>query len=350
MTAFRRGGKWSAKFVLRGQQHWVSGGPWERKADALAAEARERDRLQRRKSNETCASFADRWLEEWPRPEASTNKLYAAAAKRFAAHFGSERLDEVTRVDARSWALKVPRRVSGVIGTMYEDARNVGLVETNPFAGLRLPGSERKPTIQPPSLAEYRRLLAGCEELGGYGPEFRSMIAFSAWTGIRQGEMFGLQWQDVGEEEIQVVRSRKLDGSLGTPKNGQADSMPFLPPARVLDQVQRWANDPFVFHSPQGRPLLKGTFAWSWNKVRASAGVKCRWHDLRHFCATQLLEMGYSHFDVSVQLRHTDGGRLVMERYGHPSRDAARARLLHGFELRTPDFGSEQVAGGLDAH
>ena len=53
-----------------------------------------------------------------------------------------------------------------------------------------------------------------------------------------------------------------------------------------------------------------------------------RWHDLRHFTATQLLEMGLSHFDVSVQLGHEDGGALVMARYGHPSTDRARERLL----------------------
>jgi hypothetical protein len=33
--------------------------------------------------------------------------------------------------------------------------------------------------------------------------------------------------------------------------------------------------------------------------------------------------MGMSHFDVSVQLGHEDGGALVMERYGHPSKNAA---------------------------
>ncbi|MGE5407579.1 MAG: hypothetical protein ACM3NV_03105, partial [Syntrophothermus sp.] len=66
-----------------------------------------------------------------------------------------------------------------------------------------------------------------------------------------------------------------------------------------------------------------------------------RWHDLRHFCATQLLEMGVDHFAVSVQLRHHDGGKLVMERYGHPSREAAKNRLLAAFEFSGAGIGSE---------
>jgi integrase-like protein len=168
---------------------------------------------------------------------------------------------------------------------------------------------------------------------------FVEMITFAAWTGVRQGELFALQWEDVTENEISISRSRKLDGSLGAPKNGQSRTVPLLPPARVLDDVPR-RPDPFVFHSPQGKPLIKGTHAWSWQKVKAAARVECRWHDLRHFCATQLLELGVDHFAVPIQLGHTDGGALVMERYGHPSVDAAKQRLLRAFQWTEAETGS----------
>lgn len=42
MSAFRRNGKWVAKFTLDGTQHWVPGGPWERKSHAVEAERRHR--------------------------------------------------------------------------------------------------------------------------------------------------------------------------------------------------------------------------------------------------------------------------------------------------------------------
>jgi integrase len=54
-------------------------------------------------------------------------------------------------------------------------------------------------------------------------------------------------------------------------------------------------------------------------------------YELRHFCATHLLELGCSHADVAVQLGHTDGGRLIMSTYGHPSETAARERLARAF-------------------
>lgn len=344
MSAFRRKGRpgeWVSKFQLDGVQHWTPGGPWALKSHAQEAEKRYRDRLQARLTDETCASFADRWLEEWARPEASTRRLYAAAAHRFAEHFGSTPLGEVERLSARTWGLTVPRSLSRVIGTMYEDARNIGLVETNPFTNLRLPASEKKAEIDAPSMDAYKALLEGCGVLGGYGPEMRAMIQFAAWTGVRQGELFAMRWEDVGEETVLIRRSRKFDGTIGTPKNGKSREVPLLPPAQVLDTVPRREGSSYVFHSPRGAALLRGTHSWSWQKVKSAAGLPgVRWHDLRHFCATQLLELGVDHFAVSVQLGHTDGGALVMARYGHPSIDAARGRLQAAFELEAGFTGS----------
>ena len=75
--------------------------------------------------------------------------------------------------------------------------------------------------------------------------------------------------------------------------------------------------------------------------------METRWHDLRHFTATQLLELGLDHFAVSIQLGHTDGGALVMERCGHPSEDAARSRLLGAFSFEGAETGS---SAPLEAH
>jgi integrase len=205
MSVFKRGDRYVSKFQHRGKQRWAPGGPWDTKRQAQEAERRYRDQLEARRTQETCASFAERWLEEWPRPETSTQRLYAAAAKRFAEHFGSTPIGEVERMSARTWALSVPRSVSRVISTMYEDARNVGLVEGNPFSNMRIPTTEKRGTITAPTMDEYRALLEACTVLGGYRDEFRAMVTFAAWTGIRQGELFGIQWDDIDGDEVDGV-------------------------------------------------------------------------------------------------------------------------------------------------
>lgn len=333
----KRGG-WLAKFEFQGKQHWVKGGPWDRKGEAEAAEDRLRERLQDRRTDETCAAFADRWLEEWPRPAVSTRRHYSIAMRRFKEEFGPTRLSDVERPSARLWALTVPRNVSKCVSTMYEDAYNIGLVKANPFSNLRLPATEKTAEVSPPTLEEFRQLLSACMVLGGYATEFRALIQFTAWTGLRAAEVQGLQWSDIGEETLWVRRARKDDGQYGLPKNGHEREIAFFRAARVLDQVPRREDSPFVFHSLRGSPLNKGNLYYPWKAVRDNSGTSSdrlaggikpiRFHDLRHFCATQLLERGASHFDVSVQLGHEDGGALVMARYGHPSKDAARSRLL----------------------
>jgi hypothetical protein len=49
-----------------------------------------------------------------------------------------------------------------------------------------------------------------------------------------------------------------------------------------------------------------------------------------------LLERGATPWDVAHQLGHQDGGRLVMQRYGHPSEAGARSRLLAAWETEPP--------------
>jgi hypothetical protein len=58
-----------------------------------------------------------------------------------------------------------------------------------------------------------------------------------------------------------------------------------------------------------------------------------------------LLELGVDHFAVSIQLGHEDGGKLVMERYGHPYKEAARQRLLAVFRSSGAAIGSPATSG-----
>ena len=103
MSVFKVEGRgWVSKFQYRGKVQWTPGGPWQTKRQGQEAERRHRDRLQARRTEETCASFAKRWLEEWPRPAASTRRTYADAARRFADEFGGTPLGDVERLSAQS--------------------------------------------------------------------------------------------------------------------------------------------------------------------------------------------------------------------------------------------------------
>ena len=105
-----------------------------------------------------------------------------------------------------------------------------------------------------------------------------------------------------------------------------------------------------------GGSSAKSSLLYYWNPVRAAFGRPgMDFYELRHFCATHLLELGVSHADVAMQLGHTDGGALVMSTYGHPSEDCARERLKRAYaRVFTPQprlrAAGEQTGGTRSDH
>ena len=80
------------------------------------------------------------------------------------------------------------------------------------------------------------------------------------------------------------------------------------------------------FHTARGRRRRPVAAAW-----REKTGHPLDVCEQRHACATLLLERGLSPADVALQLGHSDGGRLVIQLYGHPDEDRARDRLNMAF-------------------
>jgi integrase len=218
----------------------------------------------------------------------------------------------------------------------FNHAQRDGIIPTNPFTNLGLKQSRGRKDLTVLSPEELEHLGACAVATLGreYGPSFRAMILFAAYTGMRPGEVFALQWDDVRGDEVHVRRNLDRTGNLKLPKNGQARRIVLPPPAKAaLTDVVRLEGQPWVFLTVRGKQFNNGNLAWVWGKVRAAAGRPgMDFYELRHFCATYLLERGLGAADVAVQLGHTDNGRLVMSTYGHPSEDAARRRILRAWE------------------
>ena len=116
------------------------------------------------------------------------------------------------------------------------------------------------------------------------------------------------------------------------------------PPGRdALRDVPSRVDVPWLFVTRKGRRLSKSSLLYYWRPVRARFGrPSMDFYELRHFCATHLLELGVSHADVAVQLGHTDGGALVMSTYGHPSEDRAQ-RLKRAYSANVASFKPREV-------
>jgi integrase len=102
--------------------------------------------------------------------------------------------------------------------------------------------------------------------------------------------------------------------------------------------------------TPRGRRFTKSSLYYYWNPVRAAFGRPgMDFYELRHFCATHMLELGVSHADIAMQLGHTDGGALVMSTYGHPTEDGARERVKRAYAQNVARLPAEREARQLRA-
>jgi integrase len=89
---------------------------------------------------------------------------------------------------------------------------------------------------------------------GGFGPSFRAMIIFSAYVGLRPGELFALERSDVGRDEVTIRQGLDGTGTINAPKNGRERIVVLPPPAReALAVVPVRLDVPWQFVTPRGR-------------------------------------------------------------------------------------------------
>jgi integrase len=334
------------------RKRWV--GTFATKREAKDAERDER-RTPQRSSRITGEEFAELWLTRYARPAAATRLNYRYALQGFRKEFGHIRLSELDRLTARAWAQKQPHSNVRAVRAMFNDAIDDGLLAgPNPFSKLRLEQPRGRKDLIALTEPELHELADKALEVhGDYGPTFRAIVLFAGYVGLRPGELFALERTDIRGDEVVIRQSLDGTGKLKRPKNNRERVVILPPPAKAaLSEMVPRLDLPWLFVSKRGSQLRVPSLSYCWQPVRAAFGRPTMdFYELRHFCATHLLELGLSPADVAIQLGHTDGGALVMSTYGHPSEDAARERLKQAFaprvaSLQSIDMRRHRAEGG----
>ena len=333
MTIIPRNGKYGVKVWDRGMKRYRWIGSYDTEAEAVRAE--QDVALIPEASTLTIAEWARVWLSDYAREAPATQRSYRYAVKQITSRLGGRRLSELSRPEARRIANSWPRTTARVARTMWADAVRDGVCEVNPWTNLRLETPKGRKDIDALTEPEIAALADLARELyGDYGVEARAIILTLGYTGMRPGELCALYRSDVDLGGLEVVVQRSLDGTgrEKAPKNGLARKI-ILPAiaAEAITQVPERLGSPYLFHTVRGHRLTKGSLAYMWRNIRAGwvarGGRASDLYELRHACATMLVERGLNVGDVAFQLGHQDGGRLVMTLYGHPGEDAIRDRL-----------------------
>ena len=160
----------------------------------------------------------------------------------------------------------------------------------------RLMKPQPKGRIRFLSQDEIQRLLKAAEA----DKPIRAAIIVSIATGMRQGEMLNLTWNDVDLE-------RKTASLLET-KNGESRSVPLTTGAvAVLRELQeaRKEGAQSVFVNLDGSPLQRRWLSRRWERILTTAEITdFHWHDLRHTCASILAQNGATLQEIQTLLGH----------------------------------------------
>jgi len=240
----------------------------------------------------------------------------------------------------------------------------------HPEAGLQLPNpaatigrflrdrSDPALRIDPLTAEEEARLLGTARH--SY-PRHFSLLLCALRTGMRLGELLGLQWGDIDFQGrfIEVRRSLVEGGRIELPKKGKirrvdlslllGETLEKLRVRRAEEALAKgWKQVPaWVFCNEEGRPIWKSDFERRvFHKALEKAGLRrIRFHDLRHTFASRLLQNGESIVYVKDQLGH-HSIKVTVDVYGHLVPGANKAAVdrldqqalaaMAAFEARNP--------------
>jgi integrase len=207
-----------------------------------------------------------------------------------------------------------------------------GLIPRNVTDSLKLPRIDRE-EIDPLTAEEANRLI----KTAG-GDRLEALYVLAIHTGLRQGELLSLRWEDLDLEAGALRVRRTLTRTKGTYSTGEPKTKKSRRTVRLttgavaalrghlerqLEEIDRLGSlykpGGLVFANEAGGIINPSNLRnRSFAKLLRSAGLPAdtRFHDLRHTCATLLLSRNVNPKIVSEMLGHATIA-ITLDTYSH---------------------------------
>ena len=261
------------------------------------------------------------------------SELTPAACQKF--------VNDLSRVKGLS--AKTVKNVHGVLHHALKQAVRLGYMRMNPTEACTMPRIE-KAKIEPLDAPEIKRLL---DVLGD--DVYSDVLRVDLFTGMREGEILGLQWSCVDFDQGTITIEKQLSRprvkgdeyrftSLKNDKPRTIQPAPFV--MQILKRQRRrqaeqriqaggaWDDCGFpdlVFTSETGKYLNYTIVLRHLKKALESAGLPVkRFHDLRHTYAVSSLQAGDDVKTVQENLSHHTAA-FTLDQYGHVTESMRQA-------------------------
>jgi integrase len=294
--------------------------------------------------NLTVGSYLDRWLNAvkgsvrertWQRHE-QVVRLHLKPT------VGGVKLDKLNALQIQSvYGKKLdsglsPRSVEIIHATLHKALKQAvrwSLIPRN-VAEAVTPPRPAQTEITPLTEEQMKALLRAAE-----GDRLYAFYVLAVTTGMRNGELLGLQWRDVDLEEGTVrVQRTVFNGKVSAPKTASGKRTLRLSKRAIRALRQHRINaarqriSEWVFSTKAGKPIsVHNVHNRSWKPLLKRAGLpeSTRMHDMRHSAATLLLSRGVPVKVVSEMLGHAEIS-ITLSIYAHtlPDMQSATATAM----------------------
>ena len=242
----------------------------------------------------------------------------------FQANFPKLKLPELTPQHVQAFADHLSssgnRNYLAVLSQVFEHAIRMKRIKENPCKSVQRPKKKKfRPSFY--DAEQIKRLFDALKD-----EPLLNLIVVTAMYGLRRSELLGLKWDSVDfrrkEITIRHVVSRftTVVEKDGTKTESSMRTYPMPPPiedilmsekdkqARNRDIFkEKYLETGYVFTWDDGRPYAPDYLTRKFASLLKKYGLpKIRFHDLRHSCASMLIEKGYNLKDVQAWLGHAD--------------------------------------------
>jgi integrase len=321
-------------------------------------------------AKESFRAVAERWRAAAVHADTTVPKVERALRLHVYPTFGDRPIASIQRSEIRAWVKErsqvlKPGSLRGpynVLAAVFKAAVYDGALRATPCHDIVLP-DDRKPDLVPLEPAAVNALVAATPD------RYRAAVLLAAASGLRQGEVFGIEVGHVDFLRRTVRVAQQLVGPdkgvpyIGEPKTHESyRTVPLAQSAvdalaahlaqfpargiRVEDrsdrQKSKWRTARLMFLSERTDTIRRGSWAKVWartvkraNAALEAAGSEARvpdgttMHDLRHFYASLLIKAGQSPKTVQKRLGHAKPS-ITLDIYTHlwPKEDDATAAVV----------------------
>lgn len=321
-------------------------------------------------SRMTLAQWLDRWLEEYatPRLRESTMSGYRMYAEQYInPRLGNKKMNSITPADIQRMYTKLKKEgrmrehpehgralsagnvrcIHTMLHRAFGDAVKAHIIPHTPAEGLTLPKSDG-PTKRVLTDTELGKFMEAIQADSFWHDFFYTELT----TGLRRGEICGLQWRDFEPQTgtLQVCRTlhRMSSGGFetGETKTGRGRRKILLPQstADILRARQEEFPRKWIFPNPfkLGQPISPDTAYRRFKSLLHEAGIteSIPFHALRHTFATHALASGVDAKTLSGILGHTDAA-FTLNTYTHVTGDMQKQAAVIVGNFMEDIFGKE---------